>query len=71
MAKIIIEVDGDSHGDEAAQVKDGVRDKALEKGYQVLRFWNWEVSEDLQGVMYKIERHLPPTPNPSPPGGGE
>ena len=71
-SKVIIEIDGDSHTTDLAQTKDKRRDHFLfSRGYQVLRFWNSEVKEDIEGVMRNIEHHLPPTPNPSPRGGGE
>jgi hypothetical protein len=53
------------------------------RGYRVLRFWNNEVLQQIDGVMSAIYEALccsagaaPPTPNPSPPrasraGGGE
>lgn len=72
--KLIIEVDGGGHGDE----KDLQRDTYLErKGYRVLRFWNNDVNENLEGVWSCIlksinERNISPTPAlPLEGGGGE
>ena len=40
-------------------------------GYRVLRFWNNDVVGNLEGVLSEIQSALPPTPDPSPQGGGE
>ena len=40
-------------------------------GYRILRFWNNDVLGNLEGVLSEIQRALPPTPDPSPQGGGE
>ena len=51
--KLIIEVDGGQHM--AAAAYDQQRTKDLEAiGYQVVRFWNNEVHENIQGVMENI-----------------
>jgi very-short-patch-repair endonuclease len=51
--KLIIEVDGSGHLEQ--QEYDNQRTAFLRsKGYKVLRFWNNEVSEDLDGVMRVI-----------------
>ena len=45
-----------------------------EKGFKVIRFWNNEVFENLEGVLEAISQNLkvePPSPLPSPPKGGE
>ena len=53
--KLIIELDGGQHAQ--ASEKDRERDKNLsEKGYIVLRFWNNEVLENLEGVMEVVRR---------------
>lgn len=58
-AKLIIELDGGHHGDSDNQIKDQIRQKYLENlGYKVLRFWNNEISENLDGVVLKITEHL-------------
>src|SRR5690606_40840214 len=50
-AKIVIEIDGDSHFIGDAQERDGVRDAALRAhGYRVLRFTNDEVMHSPEGV---------------------
>ncbi len=51
--KLIIELDGSQHLDQ--QEYDAERTAYLEtKGYRVLRFWNNEVWENLNGVLQKI-----------------
>jgi very-short-patch-repair endonuclease len=53
--KLIIEVDGGQHSEET----DGARTAALEAaGFHVLRFWNNEVLQNLDGVLQEIKRHL-------------
>jgi len=73
--KIVIEVDGGQHLDNAADER---RTAYLaSEGYRVLRFWNNDVLLNLSGVLSAIDRAVnadrPPTPDPSPPqaGGGE
>jgi len=79
--KLVIELDGGQHGE--AIEYDEERSRVLAaQGFKVLRFWNTEVFEALEGVVDRIrhEVKLPtvfgqagatPTPNPSPQGGGE
>ena len=55
--KLIIELDGGQHLDQ--QEYDAERTAYLEaKGYHVLRFWNNEVMENLDGVVQVIVDHL-------------
>ena len=69
-AKLVIELDGGQHDWE--QESDVARTRRIEaSGYRVLRFWNNDVIENLDGVLSEIQRTLPPTPDPSPQGGGE
>src|SRR3989344_6914729 len=51
--KLVIEIDGGQHSDEADY--DRARNAWLRKhGYTVLRFWNNEVMENLEGVLEAI-----------------
>ena len=60
-AHLIIEVDGSGHLDTVA--RDAKRTAYLESlGYKVLRFWNHQVLNDIEGVMREIELHLLPHP---------
>ena len=56
-ARLIIELDGDSH--EGKEEYDRERTKFLEEhGYRVLRFENREVFEDMEEVLEKILAHV-------------
>jgi very-short-patch-repair endonuclease len=63
--KLIIEIDGGQH---AVQIEeDTSRTRYLKgKGYRVIRFWNNEVLENLDGVVAEIERVLAALPSPNP-----
>ncbi|WP_118857098.1 endonuclease domain-containing protein [Sphingomonas mesophila] len=59
---LVIEVDGGQHADSRT---DAARDHFLSaQGLTVLRFWNNEVIDNLDGVAQRIAETLP-TPNPS------
>jgi very-short-patch-repair endonuclease len=75
--RVVIEVDGGWHGG----ARDVRRDEWLVlQGFRVFRFWNPEVSGNIDGVMQVIFDAIdgasladgePPTPIPFPRGGGE
>ena len=70
--KLVIELDGGQHATQVS--RDANRTKFLEsKGYRVLRFWNNDVLQNVDGVLEVIQSAIltTPTPNPSPQGGGE
>ena len=53
--KLIVEVDGVTHGDEHQLTHDARRTRYLEsQGYRVLRVWNIEVLTNLDGVLTTI-----------------
>jgi very-short-patch-repair endonuclease len=55
--KIIIELDGGQHAETAA--RDAARDAWLQsRGYKVLRFWDNEVFQNLEGVLEIIRRNI-------------
>ena len=65
-AKLVIEVDGATHGE--SERADAARTRFIEsRGYRVIRFWNNEVMGNIEGVVAEIERVLRnmPSPNPS------
>ncbi len=52
--KVVIELDGDQHGKDHG-ARDAKRDAYIEdKGWTVLRFWNNEVYENINGVLETI-----------------
>src|SRR5579864_2156041 len=52
-AKLIIEVDGGQHDNDAA--RDAARTRWLEKaGHRVVRFWNYDVLTNTDGVLLTI-----------------
>ncbi len=54
--RMVVEIDGDSHGETKKIVTDQKRTKFLEsKGLTVLRFSNAEVNKNIAGVMEKLE----------------
>jgi very-short-patch-repair endonuclease len=63
-ARLVVEVDGDSH---ATQIDyDALRtDYLAEEGYRVLRFTNGDVMDNLDGVCRTIELALTYNPSPS------
>ncbi|MGF1608093.1 MAG: endonuclease domain-containing protein [Kiloniellales bacterium] len=55
--KLVVELDGGQHVDDAA--RDRSRDAWLaSRGYRVLRFWNNDVMRDIDAVLAEILRHL-------------
>lgn len=72
---LIVEVDGDTHVDPAAEAR---RDATLVGfGYRVVRFSNAEIMHDMDGVLRALLGTLeamplrqPPHPHPSPAGEG-
>ena len=57
-ARLIIEVDGSQHADAADY--DAQRTAFLEdRGYKVLRFWNNQILQDLDGVLTAIASAFP------------
>jgi very-short-patch-repair endonuclease len=57
---LVIELDGDSHG--AQEEYDAERSRFLEsKGYQVLRFSNRDVLQDIEIVLATIAANLTPS----------
>ena len=66
--RLVIEVDGEGHADAVQAAHDAIRDSVLKReGFRVLRFWNGEVRENLEGVMSSIRAALEAAPV-SPPG---
>jgi very-short-patch-repair endonuclease len=63
-ARLIVELDGGQHNGSVSDVK---RDEWLaSQGFVVLRFWNNEVFENLEGVVERILVQLQAAPSPQP-----
>jgi very-short-patch-repair endonuclease/DNA modification methylase len=61
-ARLAIELDGGEHNEPAARARDEERTRFLEaRGIRVLRFWNNEVFNNLEGVLQTIYEALTPT----------
>ena len=57
--KLIIELDGGQHNQSADISYDANRTSYLKsKGFRVIRFWNNEVWNDIEGVCVVIEKEL-------------
>jgi very-short-patch-repair endonuclease len=55
-ARIAIELDGGQHSESE---RDAGRTRVIEAfGYRVIRFWNNEVFEDIDGVLQEIAQEL-------------
>ena len=58
-ARLVVELDGSQHAE--AVERDAARTRFLnEEGYRVLRFWNNEVLQNLDGVITAIASAIPP-----------
>ncbi|HSI40500.1 MAG TPA: endonuclease domain-containing protein [Xanthobacteraceae bacterium] len=68
-AKLAVELDGGQHSTET----DAERTRIIEAdGYLVIRFWNNEVNENIEGVLARIIETLrASTPHPTPLPDGE
>jgi hypothetical protein len=79
--RLAVELDGREHGETSAQVHDRERDEYLRgQGVRLLRFWNFQLRENLEGVLERIRMEvenemrggtMPPHPNPLPQGERE
>ena len=57
--KLIIEIDGGQHNKEENILYDEERTKYFEKeGYRVIRFWNNEIDENIEGVYLRLLKIL-------------
>ena len=61
LAKLAIEVDGETHGSDSEVRRDMRRDAYLRsRGWQVVRVWNADVYADVERVVEIILARLPP-----------
>jgi very-short-patch-repair endonuclease len=62
-SRLIVEVDGGQH---AESVRDAERDAWLsQNAFRVVRFWNNDVLQNLEGVLTSLAMELNTTPHPS------
>ena len=55
--RLIVEVDGSQHAER--EVEDAVRTAWLvARGFRVIRFWNYDVMSNIEGVCEEIDRCL-------------
>ena len=60
-AKIIIEVDGGQHNEPENIEYDKTRTEYLNTlGYKVIRFWNNEIYENIEGVVLRLKEEINP-----------
>jgi crossover junction endodeoxyribonuclease RuvC len=54
--KLVVEIDGSQHADS----RDDERrtEELAQHGYRVIRFWNTDVMENIEGVVEAIRREL-------------
>jgi len=56
---LIIEIDGGQHNEISIIEYDKIRTQYLEsKGYTVLRFWNNDIDNNIEGVFERIEKYI-------------
>ena len=62
-AKLVVEIDGGQHFEEAGAKNDAIRDDCLKAmGLRVLRFSNREVVENVVGVLETVREEIPLNP---------
>lgn len=67
-ARLVVEIDGGQHA--TAESYDAARTTFLSgEGYRVIRFWNNDVMQNIEGVLATVAAALPPHP-PTPDGAG-
>ena len=69
--RLVIEIDGGQHSEAKQLLSDATRTAFLEsREYQVLRFWNNDVMNNIEGVLSSVQdalsaaRACPPPPTP-------
>ncbi|MBI1284753.1 MAG: DUF559 domain-containing protein [Thiobacillus sp.] len=68
--RLIVELDGGQHAEQAGY--DRQRDAWLRnEGYTVLRFWNHEIMQQMEGVLEQIRCAVEPSPPTPLPQAGE
>ena len=58
-AKLILELDGSQHYEDLGVKKDKIRDRFMqENGFKVLRYSNFEINDNFEGVCIDIEQKV-------------
>ena len=66
-AKLLIEVDGGQHNEDENVRRDEARTRWLEEeGYRVIRFWNNDITNNIDGVMETIYAAIHGAPDAEP-----
>ncbi|HCB11674.1 MAG TPA: DNA (cytosine-5-)-methyltransferase [Cyanobacteria bacterium UBA11991] len=61
--KLIIEIDGGQHNEDKNILYDQKRTEFLQsQGYTVIRFWNNEINDNIEGVLNEIAKYLKNSP---------
>ena len=67
-ARLVVEADGSQHADRLGY--DNARSAAFARlGWRTLRFWNNEITDNLEAVLTVIANALPSPSHPAAPGG--
>jgi very-short-patch-repair endonuclease len=61
-AKLVVEIDGDTHAEQAEYDAERTEWLNEQKQYRVIRFWNNEVLHDVDAVLAKIAEMLEQPP---------
>jgi len=65
--RLVVEVDGSQHAAGPAVQRDASRTEWLEReGYRVIRFWNNEITQNMNGVLDRIHAALYGLPDAAP-----
>jgi len=57
--RLAIEIDGGQHNEKEKQIYDQKRTEYLKRqGIKIIRFWNNEVADNIEGVFNKIKEEL-------------
>ena len=60
-AKLVVELDGATHSTAEERAHDAQREGFMQsQGWSLVRFWNADVYENLDGVLNSIFQRLPP-----------
>jgi len=63
-ARLLIELDGSQHGEHKNKIRDDARTRWLEReGFRLIRIWNNEIVQNIDGVMEKIYAEIYGSPN--------